>query len=880
MTDQLDRLKTALADRYAIEREIGAGGMATVYLAEDLKHRRKVAVKVLQPELAAVLGAERFLKEIEVTAILQHPHILPLHDSGQADNFLYYVMPFVEGESLRDRLNRETQLSVEDALQISREVADGMSYAHSLGVVHRDIKPENILLSGGHALVADFGIARGVTEAGGTRLTETGLSLGTPQYMSPEQATADRELDGRTDIYSLAATLYEMLAGEPPFAGPSAQAVVAKILTEEPAPVSKARQTVPSHVEAAIHQGLAKLPADRFASASRFAQALTDASLTRALVSSQTLTRARGERRQWMTGLLVVAAVVFFLTTVFALLRKPAAPTVARFNIMLPEAAALSTAIPGWTVAASPDGGHLAYVGPGRQLYVRAIDQLEARLLPSTEDSDSPFFSPDGEWIAYNGGTELKKVALSGGPPLTIDADVPQMRGGSWGPGNHIVYAPYGNGGLYLVSTGGAVRKLLISPDTAAGELAYRWPQFLPNGDGVVFAVYTGPEDAHLATYSIETGRMGHLAVNGLSAQYVESGHLLYLTREGSLAAVPFDVGELDVTGPPVSLVDGVMAKPTGAPEFSLSRTGTLVYLSGTPPDAVLVMVDADGNEQQLAAGLREPGAPRFSPDGERIALELEESGDEDIWIYDVPQAVRWRLTFEGENRYPTWSPDGSRIAFASLRGRAGVRRLLWKAADGEGFVNALHERNEDLWEVAWFPSGDSLIVRAGSVGDIQVVPADAGDSAHPLLASDFHERAPAISPDARWLAYVSDESGHAEVYVQPLGRPGGKRQVSSGGGTEPRWSPRGTELFYRSGDNPFGGEPIMAVAIQMDPVFAVGTHRELFEDQYLRDINHANYDVHPTNGEFVFLRAEASTSFHMTLVLNFMEESRRKLAQ
>ena len=286
------RLTTALADRYAIEREIGAGGMATVYLAEDLKHHRKVAVKVLRPELAAVLGAERFLKEIEVTANLQHPNILPLYDSGEADAFLYYVMPYIEGESLRDKLNREKQLAVEETVEIAKSVAGALSYAHERGVIHRDIKPENILLQAGQALVADFGIALAVSQAGGTRLTETGLSLGTPHYMSPEQAMGDRELDARSDVYSLGATVYEMLVGDPPHMGSTVQAIIAKVLSETPSPITRARELVPPNVDAAVRQSLAKTPADRFHSAAEFAEALTNPAFTLQTAATQAAERA------------------------------------------------------------------------------------------------------------------------------------------------------------------------------------------------------------------------------------------------------------------------------------------------------------------------------------------------------------------------------------------------------------------------------------------------------------------------------------------------------------------------------------------------------------------------------------------------------------
>ncbi len=315
MPDLLDRLKTALADRYAIEREIGAGGMATVYLAEDLKLHRKVALKVLRPELAAALGPERFLREIEIAAKLHHPHILALHDSGEADGFLYYVMPYVEGESLRDRLSREKQLPVEDALQIAREVADALGSAHRHDVIHRDIKPENILLEEGHAVVADFGIARAIHAAGGEQLTETGLAVGTPAYMSPEQAMGSKELDGRSDLYSLGCVLYEMLGGEPPFTGATVESIVRQHITVEPRPVTALRPAVPAEVVAALSRVLSKAPADRFSPAAQFAEALAKRESAGVVATPMPVTRPadRAWRRPALLGmaLVVVVAGVF-----------------------------------------------------------------------------------------------------------------------------------------------------------------------------------------------------------------------------------------------------------------------------------------------------------------------------------------------------------------------------------------------------------------------------------------------------------------------------------------------------------------------------------------------------------------------------------------
>ena len=352
MTDPFDRLKSALADRYTIERELGAGGMATVYLAEDLKHHRKVAVKVLRPELAAILGPERFLKEIEVTANLQHPHILPLYDSGEADSFLYYVMPHVEGESLREKLYREKQLAVEETVEIAKSVAAALDYAHQQGVIHRDIKPENILLQTGQALVADFGIALAISQAGGTRLTETGLSLGTPHYMSPEQATADRELDARSDVYSLGAVVYEMLVGEPPHVGNSAQAIVAKILSDTPAPISRTRELVPPNVDGAVRCALAKSPADRFSSAADFSAALLNPAFTLPTQTGATETATSSGARMWrrvavgLAALTIIFAVLIVIGVGGAVFAADKAPAREPSPMMMEINAALETARP------------------------------------------------------------------------------------------------------------------------------------------------------------------------------------------------------------------------------------------------------------------------------------------------------------------------------------------------------------------------------------------------------------------------------------------------------------------------------------------------------------------------------------------------------
>ena len=405
MSDPAIRLNAALEGRYRIERELGEGGMATVYLADDLKHERKVALKVLKPELAAVVGAERFLAEIKTTANLTHPHILPLHDSGEVDGFLFYVMPHIQGESLRDRLDREKQLGVEDSLAITQKVAGALDYAHENGVVHRDIKPGNILLSAqGEPLVADFGIALAVAQAGGGRITETGLSLGTPHYMSPEQATGDRDVDARSDIYSLACVLYEMLAGQPPFSATTAQAVLVKILTADAPSITSERRTVPPHVGAALAKSLEKLPADRFTSAAEFAAALGDPSFAyeaRARTASAPATKEptvatapAGLAKPWHRDVRSVAALLVGATmtalAAWGWLRpspEPGVPTRAAVT-----GVDLIASGGGWRLAISPEGRTILSVAEG-SIHMRTASDPEWRQLPNTEGGGNPTFA-------------------------------------------------------------------------------------------------------------------------------------------------------------------------------------------------------------------------------------------------------------------------------------------------------------------------------------------------------------------------------------------------------------------------------------------------------------------------------------------------------
>ena len=882
MSEITERLKTAIADRYRIERELGAGGMATVYLAHDVKHDRKVAVKVLQPELAAVLGAERFLHEIRVTANLQHPHILPLHDSGEAGGLVYYVMPFVEGESLRDKLAREKELSVEDAIEISRAVASALDFAHRHEVIHRDIKPDNILILDGQAMVADFGIALAVSAAGGSRLTETGLSLGTPQYMSPEQAMGDREIDARSDIYSLACVTYEMLTGEPPYSGPTAQSIVAKILTESPREITAVRSTVPTHVNAAVNKALAKLPADRFHTAAEFAEALAKPGYvdtpptygtpdTVVPAEAETKPIAASNRRVLSVMPWALLAVASF-AALWGWLRPTPPPRLARFEVGVPEDVPLTTGTNGRTLAISPDGSNLAFLGPGRAIYIRAIDQLQPRPLPGTEAAHTPFFSADGEWVGFYSGNSVKKVALAGGPPMTITPSS-GVRGAVWGPDDRIILAPYPSVGLMRVAASGGPVDTLTTPDTSIGEISHRYPELLPGGKAVAFTIWSGgTNDASIAVLSLETGEIKRL-ITGTDARYVETGHLVYGSGDGSLLAVPFDAQKMELTGSPVSLLEDLMVKSIGTSEFTVSRDGTLVYLTGAAAGMTLATVDRNGIERIISEEFANAAALRISPDGSSIAFRMQTQGNDDIWIYGIEQRTTSRLTFEGDNDYPIWTPDGQSLAFTSARGVEG-RVFYLREADGSGSAEVLLDGENPMWEIAISPNGRTAAFREidPTTGhDIWVADLSGASEPRPYLQTPFNERTPVISPDGRWLAYTSNESGRDEVYVQAFPEPSGKWLVSAESGHEPMWSRDGSEIYYRNASSFF------SVQVQTDPTFVLGSRQELFTGEFRQNNNHSDYDIHPTTGEFILFKS-GTGSADLVVVLNWFEELKQRV--
>jgi eukaryotic-like serine/threonine-protein kinase len=885
MSDIVSTLTQHLAGHYRVERELGVGGMATVYLAHDLKHDRDVAIKVLHPDLGAALGGERFLTEIRTTARLQHPHILPLLDSGEAGGLLYYVMPLVTGETLRARLERERLLPINDAVLVAREVADALGYAHGLGVIHRDIKPENILLQNGHALVADFGIALAVQSAGGARMTQTGLSLGTPQYMSPEQAMGERTIDARSDIYALGAVTYEMLVGEAPFTGPSVQAIVARLLSEEPRSLSKQRKAIPEQVEFAVLRALEKLPADRWDTAREFAEAMSETSDASPIRGASTrYTHGVQHHAPWSARLrdpvvLSLAALVLIASVVAGFTRRPvsvAEQLPVRFAIPASRTGS-ATALGLSDLAVSRDGRLLVYVGKaagGRNgLLVRPIDDIEPRALPGTEGADSPFFSPDGRWVGFMRGNQVYKSSIEGGTPQLVATAPGTFNGASWSSSGQIVSS--GNLALYVIpETGGAPRQL-SKAQRSRGEVFQDAPVVIDDAKAVLYASWpsSSPATAKIAIASLESGEVTVLDLFGLSPLGVIDGTLYYVTVSGAIMAVPIDVSKRRVEGTPVQVASDVSINATtGLARASLSATGTLFYVSGTLMSQA-VLADMHGAVQVVLGEPRAYAFPRYSPDGGRLAITIGMSEQRDIWLYDVASGAPTRLTTEGQtNERPEWTPDGKQVLYRSDRDQ---RSTIWsRPADLSADAHRLLSSQDPVFEAVISPDGRNIAYQLDTTGaDIYYRALQGDTTPKPIANARAIESMPRISPDGRWIAFVTDESGRNQVVVQPFPGPGPRVQLSAVGGSEPVWSRDGTRVFFR------GDGVLMAARVRTTPTLSVVGRDSLFVDDFVHSSNpHANFDVAPDGAHLLMLRPVSEET--MIVVTNWSADVRARLTR
>jgi len=883
-----ERLEAALAGRYRIGRKLGEGGMASVYLAEDIKHKRNVALKILKPELAAVIGAERFLTEIQTTANLQHPHILALFDSGEAGGYLYYVMPYIDGETLREKLDREKQLGVQEAVRIARDVADALDYAHRAGVIHRDIKPGNILLHDGRPVVADFGVALAVSAAGGGRMTETGLSLGTPHYMSPEQASADRDLSGRSDVYSLGCVLYEMIGGQPPHTGPSAQSILVHILTKEATPLTELRHTVPPHVAATVAKAIEKLPADRFETAMQFRDALDDEGFdyrTRPQTTSEdsaaTRSAASPPRRRAAVLPWAIAGVLGIVLAALWLRPVPR-PLVQRFPLALGELGYGA----GPAMAISPDGSTIAYVGQDQQLYWRPISSLEAQVVPGSQQSRSPFFSPDGRTIGYTVGPtsddRIRTVSLDGTPPRTLSPD--HFPGGTWGDDGFVYYVDLA-GALWRVSEQGGEPEQLAEPSDG---VRFRWPDALPRGRGLLVSTSTET----IAIFDLESRETTPILA-GSMARYA-GRHIFWIDAEGTLFAAPFDPRSMELEAAGVQLAGGLQSSLQGSFDFAVSETGTLLYAIGEGGSATLDGLVWVGPEEEISvvdprigSELADVDNLALSPDGRFVAMEVAitpgaaEGEPAQIWIYDLEQSAVTRLTFEGtRNAQPRWMADGRTVAYLSNQG--GGPTAIWSQPHDRTGTDQLVFQGE--WDIAGFDVApvDGLPIIVSAEGSLWLAE-PGGESATPFLTRSLIDRRPRISPDGRWVAYESNESGIIEVYVRSFPDGGRPWPISRGSGAIPIWSPSGGEILY---GHPERG--IVAATVEFGAEVRVPSSTVLLSNTTPFELSavgrpSASYEVSP-DGERLLLIAGAGTGMTLrsaeetVLVLNVFEELRQRM--
>jgi len=851
--------------------------MATVFLARDIRHDRRVAIKVLREDVAERMGAERFLREIRTTATLNHPHIVPLHDSGEADGIVYYVMPFVDGESLRDRLDREGQLPVADAVRIASDVASALDYAHRHGFVHRDVKPANILLHESRALVADFGIALALDGSrGDLRLTESGMGIGTPQYMSPEQAMGEKHVTSRTDIFALGSILYEMLAGEPPFTGETAQTIVAKMMTMSPVPIRDLRPTVPPQVAAAIDGALQKVAADRFGTAAEFAEALERRD---GEVASAAEGRARHRRRPvWLVaaGALVIAVAAGSGAVIARSLAPVRANDATVVRAVVPLARDQLLYIQGYPLDISRDGKYLVYVGDDSgksQLFLRPLADTIAQVIPGTAGASTPFLSPDGAWIAFFADDKLRKVPRGGGAPIDVATTPAPEIGATWGTDGNLLYS-LGDSALYRVRSDGTGAAVIVAeprlPSRRRALGALKWPALLPDNARAIVTTDSGVGVMDLASGDVR------IVIRGRQARYLPTRQLLFDDNEGRVRVVGFDLERAVVKGASVPVFEAFRGPGGGAGYFTVSDNGTLVYMPGGFQRA-LVRVNRYGQETPINAEPRGYRFPRVSPDGRSIAVTVDPRPSS-IWVVDASTGQAIPLTRDRVHSIAAvWSPDGTRIAFHNYANYAhpSSTQIVWMSAQPGAelhrvFAPGAEKRVGDIGVDQWTSTagfvGYQLAAKPGQVR-ADIVQFGLGDSAvTSLVTSPADDRAPTLSPDGKWLAYTSTVSGANEVYVRPFPQDGPSLRVSSRGGTDPMWSRDGAELVYRSGprimsaahDRRSKSSPFAAPQLLFTGTFDFSQER--------------NWAMNP-DGSFIMIRADPTTGRQLRVVFNWFDE-------
>jgi Tol biopolymer transport system component/predicted Ser/Thr protein kinase len=803
---------------YRILEKIGEGGMGVVYKAEDTKLKRSVALKFLPTHLSASeQDKARFIQEAQAASALNHPNVCTIHDIQEHDGQMFIVMEYIDGQTLREK---KDHLNYKQAIEISIQVADGLAAAHEKGIVHRDIKPENIMLrKDGIAQIMDFGLAklRGVS-----RLTKEGSTVGTAGYMSPEQVQG-QEADHRSDIFSLGVLLYELITGQLPFKGVHETALAYEIVNVDAPPMSSVKPEIDPSLDAIVLECLEKDPNERTQSAKQVSidlkrfkressrQRVSRVTAARPVQQVAARAAARQPRMRWLwpsvAGVLAAALIV----SVWLLSRGGAPPrAIARFAIVLPKDQKLEI-INYNAVAISPDGSRIVYRADGK-LFQRRLENLTAEAIPGTADGSAPFFSPDGRWLAFFSGGMLRKVPVSGGSAIGI-AESQNTRGGTWTQDGRIIFTPSGRDGLFQVGEGGGEIRPLTTVDTTKNERTHRWPQALPDGKSVLYTVGTvgSPdyyEDASIEAVTVSTGERKTLLKGASMARYVPTGYLIY-SHTGALFAVGFDLDRLEVTGTSFPVVENVSSDvTTGASHFACSSNGVLAYIPGRSnlSDRTLALVDLAGKTSVLPAVSQSYVDPRISPDGKRIAVAIQSSKDFDIWVYDIPRNTMSRLTFTGSNRSPVWSPDGRRIAYSNNTtfpsGSGGKSRVAVIAADGSGTPEEFVLNNDRNYVSCWSRDGSTLLVTVPQPGkgwDLWVLPLTGDRKPWPFLSTKFDESFASLSPNGKWLAYVSNETGISQVYVRPFPHGEGKWQIAPDVAFNISWSADGQMLYYSS---------------------------------------------------------------------------------
>ncbi len=835
-SDTLQRLSAALADRYRLERELGAGGMATVYLAHDLKHDRDVAIKVLHPDLGAALGGERFLSEIRTTARLQHPHILPLLDSGDADGLLYYVMPYATGETLRARLDRERQLPVHDAVLIAREVADALGAAHAVGIIHRDIKPENILLQGGHALVADFGIALAVQSAGGQRMTQTGLSLGTPQYMSPEQAMGEKQIDARSDIYALGAVTYEMLVGEPPFTGPSVQAIVARLVTEEPRTIGVQRKAVPEHVESAVMQALEKLPADRFASAAEFVAALTGTTTTRATTSrhaSRVIERA-APWRAVSVGLGIVACAALAVA-IWALGHNAGITAPSVFDAGLPDSAAMfftgqtpatpyGSALQNLSLAS--DGStvvYLAQAGESTLLWRRSLRDATSAPIAGTEGGSMPRISPDGSQVAFLAGPGIMVIPLDGGQARRVVTTDGQVTTLEWiSPSRLIATDAEGYRARLLDAQTGEVERHPISRCIDGSWFAQEQQLICGLGlTGSLIDPKTGVASL-IRNHGVDGAAPSVLA--GSAFHIIDGKYLVYTAPEGDLRGARYDPRTHEI-GRSISLVTGVRRESIGTAQFDVDATGMLIYApGGNAGIGNLVRLGTDGVVTRLPMEAGPYARWDLSRDRRWLAAVTQASGYQELRVFDLRGGQSFVWTRGEVLGQPLWSPDGASL-MVTVQDSSGMRLIdsspftptaptIIAASKLVSAIPYPYDYHSPTLVVARVSTGGRLIEFDPTRRPVRFDTIPGADGGFVMM-----------SPNGKHILFTVSAGSRVIVTASPPGVL--QRQVAENS-VEPIWL-SDTEVLYRSGVtwhlarlDPITGEPAGSTSIWgNDPRFS-----------------------------------------------------------